>query len=270
MQCAAWADRQATVVIWTIALSTLLGLTAWKVRSATPLAAVAGAALTASLMFSTASVPYTPLRTGLMPILALLVLTSLSTRLGRRRKEHLGTAEQRAGRQSAQVAANLGAGVVLSLSMVQIWQMDQPWLHLFGLRPSAVFIIGMAALCEAAADTVSSELGQVLNSRPRMITNFRVAEPGTDGAISLPGTLTGCLAASVVALVAVSALRGDTLMFAVSWLGGIFGLLFDSLLGATFERRGWLNNDAVNFLSTCNAAAFAMVLLALRPSIGLR
>ena len=35
----------------------------------------------------------------------------------------------------------------------------------------------------------------------------------------------------------------------------VFGLFFDSLLGATLERRGWLNNDAVNFLSTAGAAA---------------
>ena len=45
--------------------------------------------------------------------------------------------------------------------------------------------------------------------------------------------------------------------------GGVFGLFFDSLLGATLERRGWLNNDTVNFLSTAGAAAFALALLAL-------
>jgi uncharacterized membrane protein len=32
--------------------------------------------------------------------------------------------------------------------------------------------------------------------------------------------------------------------------GGVVGLLFDSLLGATVERRGWIGNDWVNFLST--------------------
>ncbi len=34
-------------------------------------------------------------------------------------------------------------------------------------------------------------------------------------------------------------------MFLVSLAGGVFGLLFDSLLGATLERARWLNNDAV-------------------------
>jgi uncharacterized membrane protein len=52
-------------------------------------------------------------------------------------------------------------------------------------------------------------------------------------------------------------------MFCISSSGGVFGLAFDSLLGATLERRGWLNNDAVNFLSTGSAAAFALGVMAI-------
>jgi uncharacterized membrane protein len=55
------------------------------------------------------------------------------------------------------------------------------------------------------------------------------------------------------------------LMLTLSWAGGVFGLFFDSLLGATLERRGWLNNDGVNFLSTVSAACFALSLLAGLP-----
>jgi len=40
------------------------------------------------------------------------------------------------------------------------------------------------------------------------------------------------------------------------------GLIFDSLLGATVERRGWLGNDLVNFSSTVFAAAVAWGLVA--------
>jgi uncharacterized membrane protein len=63
------------------------------------------------------------------------------------------------------------------------------------------------------------------------------------------------------------ALGGGRTMFAISCAGGVFGLLFDSLLGATLEERGWLNNDAVNFLSTLSAAGFALVALALLPQL---
>jgi uncharacterized protein (TIGR00297 family) len=265
-----WAENQAPVAVWTLVLSALLGLVAWKMRSATPFAALTGAALTASLIFSTATAPFEPGRTGLIPVLAVLVLTSISTRLGRRRKEQLGTAEHRTGRRSSQVVANLGAATLLAFGIVQDWQRDQAWLHLSGFISSAVFVASLAALCEAAADTVSSELGQLLNSRPRMITTLRVAEPGTDGAISLGGTLAGVVAAGVIAFAGAYALRGDWIVFLLSFAGGVFGLFFDSVLGATLERRGWLGNDAVNFLSTWSAAAFALALLGMRSKLGLR
>ncbi len=264
LQAQSLGAQLPSVALWTLGLSTALGLLAWRMRTATPLAAATGAAITASLIFSTASAPYQPWRTALVPVLTLLLLTSLSTRLGRKRKEQLGIAESRIGRRAPQVAANLGAAALACVGPSRSWQLDQPQLHLSALVSAAVFIAGLAALCEAAADTVSSELGQILNSRPRMITTLRVAEPGTDGAISLGGTLAGTGAAGLVALAGSAALGGGSLMFSFAWAAGVFGLFFDSLLGATFERRGWLNNDAVNFLSTCSAAACAWALLAFR------
>jgi uncharacterized membrane protein len=42
----------------------------------------------------------------------------------------------------------------------------------------------------------------------------------------------------------------------------VLGLFFDSWLGAVFERHGWLNNDAVNFLSTLVSALTAATLTA--------
>jgi uncharacterized membrane protein len=58
-------------------------------------------------------------------------------------------------------------------------------------------------------------------------------------------------------------MRGDWALFNLSVAGAIFGLLFDSLLGATFERKGWLNNDSVNFLSTASASGFALAMTAI-------
>lgn len=265
-----WIEQSPPVAISALSLSALLGLVAWAMRSTTPFGAVTGTLLTTSLMFSTASLPFVPWQNGLLPVLTVLILTSISTRLGRRRKVLLGTAESRTGRKASQVAANIGAATLLWFGISQTWLLDNPALHLSTLAHSAVFIAGLASLCEAAADTVSSELGQLLNSRPRLLTNLRVVAPGTDGAISLGGTLAGVVAAGIVALVGGAALHSNWLLFGFSWAGGVFGLFFDSLLGATCERSGWINNDAVNFLSTCSAAVFALVLLAARASIGLR
>jgi uncharacterized protein (TIGR00297 family) len=103
-----------------------------------------------------------------------------------------------------------------------------------------------------------------------MITTLRTAAPGTDGAISFLGSLAGIAAAGLVAAVGTLALAGSSRMLAISWASGVFGLFFDSLLGATLERRGWLNNDAVNFLSTASASACALILLVVlpRPAVG--
>ena len=98
-----------------------------------------------------------------------------------------------------------------------------------------------------------------------MITTLRKVEQGRDGAISVAGTLAGIVAAALVAGAGTYALSGGRTMFLIACAGGIFGLFFDSLLGATLEARGWLNNDGVNFLSTMSAAGFALVLLAILP-----
>lgn len=260
-----WATQMPSVAIWTLSLSVLLGLVAFQVRSATAGAALAGAAITASLMFATVTFPYVPWRTGLVPVLALLVITSLATRLGRKRKETLGKAESKRGREASQVAANLGVAALVSNGLVLSWMVKQSWLPVAKVFPAAAFCVGLAALAEAAADTVSSELGQVLSGNPRMITTFRRAEPGVDGAISVGGTVAGIVAGGLVAASGAWVLDLGWRMFALSWIAGVFGLFFDSVLGATLERRGWINNDAVNFLSTASAAGFALGMLAMVP-----
>ena len=279
-----WAVNLPTVALWTVGLSLLLGLVAWKLRAATPWAAVAGMAIAASITYATLSGGddrmFAPWRTALVPLVLLLLLTSLATRLGQTQKQQLGTAEKRQGRSPAQVAANLGVAALVSnqaalflLEGMGLLQLG--FLHVHGMRgvfwsATLPFALGLAALAESAADTVSSEIGQVLGGNPRMLTTLRTVEPGTDGAISLIGTTAGIAAGAAVAAAGALALSGNWEMFWIACAGGVFGLFFDSLLGATLERRGWLNNDAVNFLSTASAAGFALGLLALvsHQSIG--
>jgi uncharacterized protein (TIGR00297 family) len=258
-----WAINSQPVAIWTLGVSLLFGLAVLQLRAATPAGAFTGAAITANLIFSTTSLPYLPWRTALVPVLAVFVLSFVATRLGRERKERLGTAEQRQGRSAAQVAANLGVAAIAFSGLAQSWLVDTGWFARAGQMPVLLLAAGLAALAEAAADTVSSEVGQVLGGQPRMITNLRQVEPGTDGAISLAGTLAGLAAAALVAAAGTLALGGGPAIFWIGCAGGVFGLFFDSLLGATLERRGWLNNDAVNFLSTASAAVFALAVLAL-------
>jgi uncharacterized protein (TIGR00297 family) len=260
-----WGKGAAEVAYWTLGLSALLGLLAWAARSGTLMAAATGALITASLMYATVQLPYSPLSSGLIPVLTLLVLTSLATRFGRGRKERLGTAEKRHGRIASQVAANLGMAALVALTPVQIWLVDNRLFAPFDAAPMRIFIPALAALAEAAADTLSSEIGQVLGGTPLMLTTLERVEPGADGGITLAGTLAGVWAAGVVAGVGALALSGGMEMLVVAWAAGVFGLFFDSFLGATLESQGLLNNDAVNFLSTASAAAFALLVMAILP-----
>jgi uncharacterized protein (TIGR00297 family) len=262
LACFGWATVSAAIVIWTTGLSALLGLITWKLRAATPAAAATGALITASLMFSSVEFPYQPWHTALIPVLAVSLLAFAATRAGRRKKERLGTAEARRGRSAAQVAANLGLAALVASEPVKIWFLNSRWLPLRAHPGTLMPAMALAALAEAAADTVSSEIGQVLGGRPRMITTMRAVEPGTDGAMSVTGTLAGLVAAAIVAGTGSWAMRGGWSLFWLSSAGAVFGFVFDSLLGATFERKGWLNNDAVNFLSTASAAGFTFLLLA--------
>jgi uncharacterized membrane protein len=278
-----WAVNAAPVALWTVGLSLLLGLVALRLRAATLAGAAAGAVLMANLIFSTAAFPYRPWHTALIPALAVSLLAWAATRLGREQKERLGTAERRRGRQASQIAANLGVATLVYSEFAQAWLQDTHWFathwltshrlasHWFtgaALAPMPLFAAGLAALAEAAADTVSSEIGQVIGGRPRLLTNLRTVHPGTDGAVSLLGSLAGIVAAGMVAALGALALRGGLAIFWIGCAGGVFGLFFDSLLGATLERRGWLNNDAVNFLSTAGAAAFALGLLGIVSLFG--
>jgi uncharacterized protein (TIGR00297 family) len=235
------------VLLQMVGISIVFGLIVWLARAATGYAAATGAILTACLYLRTPG-----WRTALLPLIAMLILTLTATRIGRSRKERLGTAEARYGREASQVVANLGVAALaaIPLTATQLFT-PSPRTEIASLAAIT------AALAEAAADTLSSELGQVFGGQPLLLTTFRPVPAGTDGGITLTGTATGCIGAAIVAAVAAITFPLNLRTSAIVFSCAILGLFADSLLGATFERSGWLNNDAVNFLSTFVAAVAA-------------
>ena len=127
----------------------------------------------------------------------------------------------------------------------------------------------MAALAEAAADTVSSELGQATARGAYMITDFRDVPIGTNGAISIEGTLSGCVAACIVSWVSAVVGFVDWHWTPVIAFAAIGGMFLDSIMGATWENSGKMGNDAVNFVSTVFAADVALVVALISPHFGI-
>jgi uncharacterized protein (TIGR00297 family) len=173
-----------------------------------------------------------------MVLLTVFAITLIATQAGSRQKQKL--AERTGGRSASQVMANLFVPTFLLMA-------DRLFV------PAVAFGAAFAALAELTSDTVSSEVGEAFGRPTYLVTTWKRTESGTDGGLSLLGTLSGVASALVIAAVAFwFRLAGPWVWLCA--VAGILGMLVDSLLGATLERRGWLNNDAVNLLSTAAAA----------------
>jgi uncharacterized protein (TIGR00297 family) len=180
-------------------------------------------------------------------ILALFVVGgSLLTRLGYGRKQHTGTAQEHGGRRSARNAiANCAVATLCAL--------------LAATGAEAFTVAFVASIGAAFADTAESEIGQLFSHAPRLITTLRKVPPGTDGAISLPGTVAGAGAACLTSVLALAfgMLEAPTSAFIVA-IASFAGTVADSLIGALSPRAG---NELTNLLCTLVAALLALILV---------
>ncbi len=223
-----------------MAVTTAFAGGAWLLRGVTAGGAIAGFAL-AFAVYVTAG------GGGFVALVTVFVVAWVSTRLGARRKRALGLAEDPRGRSAAQVTANLGVAALFCIASAVT---QRGWL----LLPA------MAALAEAAADTAASECGEALTTRAYLITSLRPVRPGTDGGVSMAGTLAAVAAAAMVAAVAgATDVIPWSLVPAVAG-AGVLATMIDSILGATLERRGVIGNNGVNLAGTLAAGLLALLL----------
>ena len=260
---AAWREFPVHVAV-VVGISVAFAVLVRLLRAATVGGAVSGGAVCLLLVYGSGWMSEPVWRSGLVPLAALFALTFLGTRAGRAKKARAGLAEARQGRNAAQVLANLFAAA-LCVSPAVAWLLRRHGqvggaLGFVDLWVAAAMeTAALAALAEATADTVSSEVGQAFGGRPVLVTAMRRVEPGTDGAVSLVGTLSGVLGGAVVAALGCWAMHLGVYGAVVAWGCGVLGFVADTVLGATVERRGWLGNDLVNFASTLVAAGAALL-----------
>lgn len=195
-------------------------------------------------------------------LLAFFVLGSATTRLGMQTKAMRGIAQEAGGRRGvAHAFANVGVAAICAMLGSTTW-----------LGPSAMWLAAAAALATAAADTTASEVGQLYGRRPFLPLTLKRVPIGTEGAISVEGTIAGACAATIVAAVAAvlwqvragAALLHDaprgvgSAIVAGSMIvvAAVVGSWLESVAGSwNRTRRVPVSNGTLNFLNTAVGAA---------------
>lgn len=187
---------------------------------------------------------------GLALLGAFFLFASMVTSWKREVKEDLKAAEGNGGRRNAlQVLAN--GGVAASCGALCL---------IYPQKAGLLDLMLAASLASAVGDTFSSELGTVYGKRFFNILTFRKDRRGENGVVSFEGLLAGFLGSSIIAIIFY--LEYGYHNAAIVVVCGVAGNVADSVLGAGLERKHYLGNDAVNFLSSLVAALFAFLFTA--------
>lgn len=183
---------------------------------------------------------------GFLLLVAFFVLGTACTKLGYQRKAAAKLAQEAGGRRGARHAlANAGVAAACAL-----FAAATPYPILFGLAFAGAF-------ATAAADTAGSEIGQLLGRRTFKLTTLRPVPRGTEGAVSLEGTLAGILASIAIGGLGFWVGLYPALGIAVVTVAAFVGTTFESLVGGALERSALLDNEALNFLNTLVGALVA-------------
>ena len=126
----------------------------------------------------------------------------------------------------------------------------------------SLLLLGYAAsFCTKLSDTCASEIGKAYGKRTFLITTLQPVPRGTEGAVSLEGTIAGIVGSILMALVssAVGLIDLTGIVFCV--IAAFIATNIESVIGATVQSKfEWLTNEVVNFFNTLIGAIAAIVL----------
>mmetsp|Transcript_9977 Transcript_9977/g.23816 ORF Transcript_9977/g.23816 Transcript_9977/m.23816 type:complete len:319 (-) Transcript_9977:297-1253(-) len=176
------------------------------------------------------------------------IVGSAVTKLKIVEKEALGIAEARSGRRSpwsvwgSGLAGLLCAFAAMLTSDFNFWQVG--------------FV---ASFASKLSDTVSSEVGKAYGKTTYLATTLQVVPRGTEGAVSLEGSLAGVGSAVLFVAAAFALGQIDPQGAAFCVAAAVAANYFESCLGATSQASApWLTNDVVNMIQITVAAATAL------------
>ncbi len=231
--------------VWLI-IHTALALAGWAIRSVDLSGFIGGWILGAIILLGAGWPLY-------VTLLTFFVIGTLATKLGYARKAGEGLAQEQEGRRGFSHAfSNVGVAAICALAVGRLGH------HVAAIVP---LFMAIASLATAAADTAASEIGPLIGRRPFLPLSFRRVPPGTEGAVSIEGTLAGIIAAAIVAMVGTTAAsilwpvpfrtRAIILVTACAFIGSYL----ESIAGSWSRRTGTrVPNGVLNFFNTVAGA----------------
>lgn len=250
----------SNAVPWLIA-NGVLALAGYFLRSVSFSGAVGGWFLGAILILGAGWPMY-------VALLVFFVIGTAATKLGYQRKAGKGLAQEGEGRRGFSHAfSNVGVAAICAIALSRL-------AHVETAAPLIVvtYLMGIASLATAAADTTASEIGQLIGRRAFLPLTLRRVPVGTEGAISIEGTVAGLVAGVLVAVASVAAAASPWFEYGVLrdqmgvravvlvTLSAFLGSYLESIAGSWNRKRiRPVPNGALNFFNT-SAGALLMYL----------
>ncbi len=194
---------------------------------------------------------------GYLIVVFYFLIGSGVTYIGKAQKEALGIAEKRSGARGPENvwgSALVGAVCAILILFLLTNNPNPDWL-------SFLLLGFVASFCTKLSDTCGTEIGKAYGQRTFLITTLRPVPRGTEGAVSLEGTLAGVVGSLAIALVGwlVGFITLSGILICA--IAAFIATTIESLIGATIEGKvPFLTHDVVNVLNTLIGAIVAILL----------
>ncbi|MBF2003532.1 MAG: TIGR00297 family protein [Synechococcales cyanobacterium M58_A2018_015] len=196
---------------------------------------------------------------GYLVMMFYFLVGSAATRIGMAKKEAAGIAEKRSGARGPEnVWGSALIATLCALTAYTVATLANDW------SPGVVslMLLGyVASMSTKLSDTCASEVGKAYGQRTFLITTLQPVARGTEGAVSLEGTLAGIVASAAIAALGWSLGLILPLDVAICVVAAFVATNLESVIGATLQSKiGWLTNEIVNVLNTLMGAVVAIAL----------
>ena len=196
-------------------------------------------------------------------ILVYFAAGSAVTKVGFAEKAAAGIAEDRGGVRGP---GNVwGSALTAAICALLAWLTGLTSTSMAGLSSSQLvqlLILGfVASLSTKLSDTSATEIGKAYGQRTFLITTLQPVPRGTEGAVSLEGTLAGIAGSLILAVAAWGIGFISMVDIGVCAIAAFVATTIESLIGATVEDKlPGLTHDVVNIINTLIGAVVAIAL----------